>query len=150
MKYILAVGLICFGFTDHIFTKIDETLQGTFFPYHSAMGSGKGIIFRVKIPSTIAKTHSIDSFYIHNKSYPFKLMKSKNKFWIETNYYLPLNETLNSSSQIKQIVDTVINSKDSIIENHNFYPSWIIATGKNGKQKIEIQLYNQIMSENKY
>jgi hypothetical protein len=150
MKYILTVGLICFSFTNHIDTEIDQTLQGTFFAYHSAMGSGKGIIFRVKIPSTIEKTHSIDSFYIHNKSYPFKLIKSNNKFWVETNYYLPLNETSNSNSQIKQNVNTGINIKDSIIENYTFYPSWIIATGKNGKQKIEILLYNQIVSENKY
>ena len=134
------------------FTSLQTAMQlkGNFFPYHSAMGSGKGIIFRVAIPLMLENNYTIDSFYLHGKSHPFILIKSGKKTWLEANYYIAVPTPAYSNNQILKRDPTTINITDSIIVNHLFYPSWISVKGRSGKNRFEISLYKEIMSDSKY
>jgi hypothetical protein len=150
MMNILMLCLVGCSFKNNATHIINEPLNGTFISYHSAMGSGKGIIFRVTIPSSLENIITIDSFYLHEKSYPFTLLKSQNRTLLEANYYLPVLPPSYANNQIQQSVTLGQKITDSIIINHLFYPSWITVSGKSGKQKIEISLYNEIISNYKY
>lgn len=151
VKHILALYLAGCSFKNAAIpiSNNSKPLNGTFLTYHSAMSSGKGIIFRVAIPLVIENNFTIDSFFLNEKNYPFNLIKSENKTLLEANYYVAVPQLSYSKNQIQKR-DTTIKITDSIIVHHLFYPSWITVTGKRGKQRIEILSYKEIISDSKY
>jgi hypothetical protein len=112
----------------------------TYTPYITAMGKGKGIIFRVKISNINFDNFSIDSFIINNKSLPYTQNSNDSFVEIESNYFKSTESPeiyVDSKNKVIKEID------DSIITDQNFYPSWVIITSKNKKIKLIIANYQK-------
>jgi uncharacterized membrane protein YcgQ (UPF0703/DUF1980 family) len=110
----------------------------TYTPYITAMGKGKGIIFRVKISNINFDNFSIDSFIINNKSLPFTQNRNDSFVAIESNYLKSKKEPSFSDDSKLEITEEI---EDPIILNQKFYPSWIIITNNIEKIKLIIENY---------
>jgi hypothetical protein len=129
-----AVGNILQDSNEIRFTYDDDT------PYITAMGKGKGIIFRVKISNINFDNFSIDSFIINNKSLPYTQNSNDSFVEIESNYFKSTESPeiyVDSKNKVIKEID------DSIITDQNFYPSWVIITSKNKKIKLIIANYQK-------
>lgn len=110
-------------------------INATYTPYITAMGKGKGVIFRVKISNISLDKFSIDSFIINNKFLPFTQNSNDSFVEIESNYFKRTESPeMNVDSKNKVIKEI----DDSIIINQNFYPAWVIVTNNNQKIKLNI------------
>ena len=112
--------------------------EATYTPYLTAMGKGKGIIFRVKFLNNNAANISVDSFIVNNKSLPFILKNNNNFIEIESNY-LKSKKAPSFSDDSKSGITKEI--EDPIIIDQKFYPSWVIITSNNEKIKLIIENY---------
>jgi hypothetical protein len=107
--------------------------------YVTAMGKGKGIIFKINISNIVAENFKIDSFYVNGKPMDFVInLKNENQFELESNYLKSIEEpgfsTDSKDNQGNEI-------KDELIVNQQFYPSWIVVTNKHQKIKLTINNY---------
>ncbi|MFZ4798159.1 MAG: hypothetical protein ACOYMA_11745 [Bacteroidia bacterium] len=112
--------------------------EATYTPYLTAMGKGKGIIFRVEFLNNKAANITVDSFIVNNKSLPFILKNNDNFIEIESNYLKSKKAPSFSDDSKSGIIKEI---EDPIIINQNFYPSWIIITINNEKIKLIIENY---------
>jgi hypothetical protein len=118
-------------------------IEAQYTPYITAMGKGKGIIFKINISNIASANLQIDSLYVNGKAMNF-VIKKKNEtlFELEANYLKTVQELgfLNDSknNQVNEI-------KDELIVNHQFYPSWIVVI--NNHQKINILIENYKLIE---
>jgi len=124
-------------------------LSGTFFAYHTALGAGRGIIFRVPIPADMTEHYSIDSFYLNGKSQNFSTRTIQDTLYLESNYFVSapsrtVGEPVGEYKNLSQIV-----SNDSILAKRQFYPSWIIFSGKKGTSRIDVSDYKEIFTQTK-
>lgn len=113
-------------------------INATYTPYVTAMGKGKGIIFRVKISNISFDQWSVDSFIINNKSLPFTQNSNDSFVAIESNYFKSTESPemyVDSKNKVLKEID------DAIIKDQNFYPSWVIITSKNKKIKLIIEKF---------
>ncbi len=125
-------------------------LKATFSSYHSAMGTGRGIIFRVDLTDIIINNCTIDSFYLNGKPMEFTIIQSEKTNYLEANYYVSIpSPSLNVGATEKKTTE-LAQITDSVIVARSFYPSWLIISNKSVKQKIDIPLYREIKSEAKY
>ncbi len=150
LSYFIIVLLLGCSTNKNLNKESFSPLKATFSRYHSAMGSGKGIIFRIDSINNIINNYTIDSFYLNGKPMKFEIIKSENETFLEANYYIPSvlpefnGEPINNkTSAIKQITDTIIVA-------HTFYPSWLIISNKLIKKRIDITIYKEIIAETKY
>lgn len=118
--------------------KTEHKTEATYTPYLTAMGKGKGIIFRVKFLNNNAANITVDSFVINNKSLPFTIKNIDGYIEIESNY-LKLKKAPSFSDDSKSEITKEI--EDPIIIDQKFYPSWIIITSNNEKIKLIIENY---------
>lgn len=81
-------------------------LQGSYEKYHSALESGVGYLFKIKVPeSMLQKKITIDTVYFNEVAVPFTLRKNKHTY-IEFNIYYPekspsLGDSLVEEQKIK-------------------------------------------------
>ncbi|NDE10366.1 MAG: hypothetical protein EBZ95_07355 [Chitinophagia bacterium] len=129
--------------------KSAPPLSGTFFPYHTALGAGRGIIFRIPIPANRMEYYSADSFYLNGKSQNFSTRTIRDTLYLESSYFVSapsrtVGEPVGEYKNLTQIV-----SNDSILAKRQFYPSWIIFSGKKGTTRIDISDYKEIFTQTK-
>lgn len=129
--------------------KLDPPLSGTFFAYHTALGAGRGIIFRVPIPAEMRGNYAVDSFYLGGRQHNFSMRTILDTLYLESNYFVSapsrtVGETIGEHKDIAQIV-----SNDSILSKQKFYPSWIIFSDKKGVKRIEVINYKEIFAQTK-
>jgi hypothetical protein len=129
--------------------KLDPPLSGTFFAYHTALGAGRGIIFRVPIPAEMRENYAVDSFYLSGRQQNFSMRTILDTVYLESNYFVSapsrtVGEPIGEHKNIAQIV-----SNDSILSKQKFYPSWIIFSGKKGVKRIDIINYKEIFAQTK-
>ncbi len=122
--------------------KLIQITNATYTAYNTAMGKGKGIIFRFVLANKNNEDVCIDSIYINNKLMPFVTKKNGNDLAVEINYLVNKNEPMlqanGSTSKVLDIDDKII--------NRLFYPSWIIITLQGEKNKLSITNYTEIKS----
>jgi hypothetical protein len=146
LSYLFITAIIILSFKSHPHQLKDETsyrVKANFLAYQTAMGKGKGIIFRLTISNSNLKTDfTIDSFYIHNKSLPFVIKKIKNGLTLESNYLVSKPEPSLSSDTKK--TENLNPTNDVIIDKHQFAPSWIIINHQGKTNKILINKFDEI------
>ncbi len=114
-------------------------LDAKYSTYLTAMGKGKGIIFKINISNIASVNMQIDSFYVNGKLMEFVInKKNETLLELEANYLKSVQEpgfsTDLKDNQVKEITD-------DLIVNHQFYPSWIIVTNNHQKIKLNIDNY---------
>lgn len=129
--------------------KLDPPLSGTFFAYHTALGAGRGIIFRVPIPAEMRGNYAVDSFYLGGRQQNFSMRTILDTLYLESNYFVSapsrtVGETIGEHKDIAQIV-----SNDSILSKQKFYPSWIIFSDKKGVKRIDVINFKEIFAQTK-
>ncbi|MCX6185427.1 MAG: hypothetical protein NTU43_00325 [Bacteroidetes bacterium] len=112
----------------------------TYTCYNTAMGKGKGIIFRFQILRQNTRLNNkitIDSFYVNSIAIPFLTRRDGYSFSIEANYLKNISEP---------IIDTKTPStfQDDIISKHKFKPSWVLLTINDHREKILIKKFKEI------
>ena len=126
------------------------TLEGIFSNYHAALGSGNGMIFRVKLPPSINSGLRIDSFYLKGESRPFTFVQQPDTdSYVEVNLFVANKQPAYGESSNAGPDPVSKKITDSIFIAHRFYPSWIIATRNSVKQQFEIISYKEIIPKSK-
>ncbi len=149
--YILLFMLTGCSYRSHVSPTKAAILPGTYATYNSAMGSGSGILFHIKLPETFLETNSIDSFFIAGKYQGFSIRKIGKINYLESLYHSaasvkssladPRKATLPANEPVR---------RDSLMNTLMFYPSWIIVSGKSGKQRFDISSYQEEAKREKY
>jgi hypothetical protein len=111
-------------------------IDAEYYSYITAMGKGKGIVFRINIKNYNDSNFSVDSYYLNNKKIEFTTIKNNGITQIEANY-LVNTEVINFNEN--NVNPTTKDIEDPIISEQKFYPSWVIINGKNGKIKLDIK-----------
>lgn len=114
-------------------------IKPTFTCYNTAMGKGRGIIFRFQVSSPNKKKLRIDSLYINSMSLPFFVKKMGNTFFVEANYLKNINEPILDYSGNKD-------QEDAIVLKHQFNPAWIVVNVNGRHKKIPIVNFKEITS----
>ena len=129
--------------------RVNRVLAGTFFPYHTALGAGRGIIFRIPIPNDMKEQCTLDSFYLNGISHPFAMSTVMDTMYLESNYFVAEpNPSFGEVNVVK--LDTAIQRRNqAILIDRNFYPSWITYFGKTGRKRIDIVNYKEIFASAK-
>jgi hypothetical protein len=114
-------------------------LDAKYSTYVTAMGKGKGVLFKINISNILTENFQIDSFYVNGKPMEF-IVNKKNEtlLELEANYLKSIEEpgfsTDSKDNQAKELTD-------DLILNHQFYPSWIVVTNKHQKINLTINNY---------
>ncbi|MEI8074253.1 MAG: hypothetical protein WCH78_05860 [Bacteroidota bacterium] len=127
-----------------------KSVQGTFRPYQSALGSGRGILFKINITDLRKTNFKIDSFYLNGHTVPFNVIESGNASYLECDYYKSVRPIGYSPNQQKSNENSVNEIYDSIIMFHKFYPSWILIASKLRRQRLEVESFQEIIPDSKY
>ena len=129
--------------------KFNTTLSGSFFAYHTALGAGRGMIFRIPIAASMIEQYSADSFYLGGKSQAFSIRTIRDTMYLESTYFVSapmptVGEAIDEHKDFAQII-----TNDAILTKRQFYPSWIIFSGKKGVKRIDILNYKEIFAQAK-
>lgn len=129
--------------------KFNTTLSGSFFAYHTALGAGRGILFRIPIPASMMEQYATDSFYLGGKPQAFSIRTIRDTMYLESTYFVSapiptVGEPINEQKDFTQII-----ANDAILGKRQFYPSWIIFSGKKGAKRIDILNYTEIFAQTK-
>lgn len=116
-------------------SKKGLNISSTYLPYSTALGKGKGIIFRVSIETN--DTSAIDSFFVRGKSIPFVVTYKQNAAFIEANYLVNIPEPSIGNDAPSHTIT------DPIITKNEFYPSWLIIKQHNKTKTITIENYTE-------
>ena len=129
--------------------KLTTTLSGSFFAYHTALGAGRGMIFRIPIPASIMEQYATDSFYLGGKPQAFSIRTIRDTIYLESTYFVsaPMPTVGEAADQHKDFSQIITN--DAILTKRQFYPSWIIFSGKKGVKRIDILNYKEIFAQAK-
>ena len=129
--------------------KLTTTLSGSFFAYHTALGAGKGILFRIPIPASMVEQYATDSFYLGGKSQAFSIRTIGDTMYLESTYFVsaPIPTVGEATDEHKDFAQIIAN--DAILTKRQFYPSWIIFSGKQGAKRIDILNYKEIFAQTK-
>jgi len=153
-RYILLFTLFLFAFTNKSFSQRhrpdkEQPLKiiATYTPYHTAMGKGKGIIFRINVSSKTGNKFTVDSFFVKNIPMKFLVKTVSEGLMIESNYLVNTPESsLNKDGSINKPGEI----KDEIITKLKFSPSWIIVNDGGEMLKIKIEKYTEVKQKIKY
>ncbi len=152
IKIIIPIFLLVFSacaYNNIASPRVNRVLAGTFFPYHTAFGAGRGIIFRIPIPNDMKEQCTLDSFYLNGASHPFAMSTVMDTMYLEANYFV--SEPVPSFGQPAVVkLDSAIQKRNqAILIEQNFYPSWITYFGKTGRKRIDIINYKEIFASAK-
>jgi hypothetical protein len=144
MKQIIIFLLACFFVSCVAKIKTQNNnqsfkLDANYSNYVTAMGKGKGVLFKINISNILTENFQIDSFYVNGNPINFVInKKNETLFELEANYLKSIEE-LGFSTDSK---DNQVNDKtDDLILNQQFYPSWIVITINHKKIKLIIDNY---------
>ena len=148
LPFVLLLLLAC-AYKNSGGRKLTTTLSGSFFAYHTALGAGKGMIFKIPIPASMIEQYSTDSFYLGGKSQAFSIRKIRDTFYLESTYFVSapipmVGEPINEHKDFAQII-----LNDAILTKRQFYPSWIIFSNKQGAKRIDILNYKETFAKTK-
>ena len=116
-------------------------IKATYTPYTTAMGKGKGIIFRVNISNSMNKSFTVDSFFVNNLPMKFSSKNVSKNTIIECNYLVNSSEpSLNPDGTMNKSLEI----NDELINKQKFYPSWIVVEQNGKKRKIKIERFSEI------
>ena len=152
IKIIIPIFLLVFSacaYNNNASRRVNTVLAGTFSPYHTALGAGRGIIFRIPIPNDMKEQCTLDSFYLNGTSHPFAMSTVMDTMYLESNYFVAEpNPSFGEVNVVK--LDTAIQRRNqAILTDRNFYPSWITYFGKTGRKRIDIVNYKEIFASAK-
>jgi hypothetical protein len=128
---------------------VTTTLTGMFSPYHTAFGAGRGIIFRVPIPNNVKERYTIDSFYLNGKAHAFILSTMLDTMYLEATYFVSKPTPSVGATVAEQMDSAMERSNREILVERNFYPSWIVCSGKKGPIRLDILNYQEIFASTK-
>jgi hypothetical protein len=144
MKQIIIFLLACFFVSCVAKIKTQNNnqsfkLDANYSNYVTAMGKGKGVLFKINISNILTENFQIDSFYVNGNPINFVInKKNETLFELEANYLKSIEElgfsTDSKDNQAKELTD-------DLILNHQFYPSWIVVTNKHQKINLTINNY---------
>ena len=130
-----------------------EQIRGTFAKYHSALGSGRGVVFRVPLTERSINGFSVDSFYIRGVSIDFSIRDQGAGPYLEANYYLatPQQADMGDPGDSEKTPDLkgAKRKTDSMLITKQFLPSWIILSGSKGKRRIIVESFEESVSKSK-
>ncbi len=126
--------------------KTNYKVVASCYPYITAMGKGKGIVFRVDIINNSKTNFTIDSFFVNSQSLPFVINNNPKGMSLESNYFKLKEDPSFRKEGEKVIEPSEIN--DDIIVQKKFNPSWVILTKDGKKIKLSIEKYSIIKQKN--
>ena len=129
--------------------RVNRVLAGTFFPYHTALGAGRGIIFRIPIPNDMKEQCTLDSFYLNGASHPFAMSTVMDTMYLEANYFVAEPTPSFGETNVVKLDTAIQRRSQAILIEQNFYPSWITYFGKTGRKRIDIVNYKEIFASAK-
>jgi hypothetical protein len=150
MRCFVIIFLFGCSFNNHADSFKQKSVQGTFRPYHSAMGSGRGILFKINITDLRKTDFKIDSFYLNGHTVPFNVIESDNASYLECDYYKSVPRIGYNPNQQNNNVNRFNDINDSIIMSHKFYPSWILIANKSRRQRLDVETFIEIIPDSKY
>jgi hypothetical protein len=105
---------------------LQQKATGSFYAYHAALGSGKGILFSIPLPKAVHKKYTIDSLYIQGKSVPFTTALVNDTLTIEANIFVaqsPMGIPIDQGEKNQQIE---ANWNDTLFVTHQFQPAYLL------------------------
>lgn len=105
---------------------LQQKATGSFYPYHAALGSGKGMLFRIPLPKSVHEKYTIDTLYIQGKSVPFTTSILNDTLIIEANIFVtqtPISIPVNQGEKNQQ---NEANWNDTLFVAHQFQPAYIL------------------------
>lgn len=147
--YFYSIFLIAIFSNHNLFSQTRKSkssykVSATYYPYTTAMGKGKGIIFKVDVFCKSIKKFTIDSFFVNSKSLPFILKNNSKGVSVESNYLKSKEDPSVPSNGTEMKIPNEIS--DEIIVKQKFYPSWIIINQQGKYIKLYIKNYSIINS----
>ena len=133
-------------FSQNTPSKSPHSITATYYPYVTALGKGKGIIFIVNIKSKTKHLTTIDSFFVNAKSLPFIVKNTPTGLSLESNY-MKSKEEPSYTPGVAAKEPKEIN--DEILVKNKFYPSWIICTVDGKQFKWAIKKYFMLYTTEK-
>lgn len=129
--------------------SVITALTGSFSAYHTAFGTGRGILFRVTIPNNVKENFTIDSFYLNGKPHAFKISTVLDTMFLESNYFVS-KPSPSVGVPVAEPLDSALDKRNrAILLERSFYPSWIVCSGKKGPIRLDILNYEEIFATTK-
>ncbi len=143
----IVLSIYLFTFSQcHLFSckkkEIAAVKEASAYPYTSAMGKGRGVIFRIKIPVTSKQEFTVDSFYVNGSPLSFSTTPTDSIISVEALHYRDIPEPALNSDGLMQTTELV----DPIIMQGIYDPSYLIVKQNGHSKKIVIHHYT-IQSE---
>jgi hypothetical protein len=129
---VILVGCICLMGCNSIKVEaqsaqiIKQKATGSFYSYHAALGSGKGILFKIPLPTSLQEKYTIDTLYIQGKSVPFTTALVNDTLTIEANIFVAQSPISISVDQVKKNQQNEVNWNDSLFVAHQFQPAYLL------------------------
>jgi hypothetical protein len=148
LPFVLLLLLAC-AYNNSGGRKYNTNISGSFFAYHTALGAGRGMIFRIPIAASMMEQYAADSFYLGGKPQAFSIRTIRDTMYLESTYFVSarmptVGEAADQHKNFSQII-----TNDAILTKRQFYPSWIIFSGKKGVKRIDILNYKEIFAQAK-
>jgi hypothetical protein len=145
-RYSYAIAFIAFFYGTSLYSQNAKStpnynLMGTYSTYTTALGKGKGVIFRISISNKENKPFTVDSFYVNNTPMKFRMVHTSIGEIVESNYLVNIPEPSLNVDGTTSITSKV---EDQIITKNKFYPSWLIIKQAGKKIKIKVDKYSEI------
>jgi len=146
IKYPLIAAILlvfCFNtlYSQQVKHKPIYKILASYSPFTTALGKGKGIIFRITIAEKDKKHFTVDSFFVKNTPMKFRVIHTPVGEIVESNYLVNTPEpSLNSDGSTNKPSEV----EDEIISKNIFNPSWLIINQAGKKTKILVDKYSEL------
>jgi hypothetical protein len=136
---VILVGCICLMGCNSIKLEaqptqiVQEKVTGSFYTYHAALGSGKGILFKIPLPTSLQEKYTFDTLYIQGKSVSFTSALVNDTLTIEANIFVAQSPLSIPVDQIEKNHQNEVNWNDSLFVTHQFQPAYLLAHRIHGK-----------------
>ena len=111
-----------------------------FYPYNTALGKGRAILFRVELKKENIRSYKIDSFVVHGKQLGFNVKRTETSIQLESEYYQETPEAQYENGKIAKSPEDI---NDPILVQHDFDPSWIVISGPEGRMRVAIRRWTE-------
>ncbi len=113
----------------------------TYSTYHTAMGKGRGVVFKVTVGSQPEADFKVDSFVVNSIPLTFAILRKDRQIMVESNYLKSREDELVGANG-KVIPAKEIN--DPILTENKYYPAYLIVTQNNKKIKLIIENFQKV------
>ena len=113
--------------------NLQQKAIATFYPYHAALGSGKGILFRIPLSESLYSKYAIDTLYIQGKSVPFTTSLLNDTLTLEANIFVAQSPIDIPVDQVEKNQQNEANWNDTLFVAHQFQPAYLLAHRMHGK-----------------